>query len=241
MDHEFVIRPGESFSSTLPRVDFRLFPEAVPDSALFRIDHIWAAPEASQTTAEVEAISGTHYWVVDGLWPAGTHLSARINYYGASDSQLDFDLYDGTEAGAAVLYRAHPGAPWTTYPHQVVVAGSLTNGTGYMELDSLLVGEYALGKSGAIASIPGGAAGGSQELVVFPMPASEELHVEVPDGLWADELVLVAADGRMLIRQKATREPVQRVPVAGLPVGAHVLEVRMRDGAILRTPVIIRR
>lgn len=241
MDHEFVIRPGESFSSTLPRVDFRLFPEAVPDSALFRIDHIWAAPEASQTTAEVEAISGTHYWVVDGLWPAGTHLSARINYYGASVSQLDHDLYDATEAGAAVLYRAHPGQPWTTYPHQVVVAGSLTNGTGYMELDSLLQGEYALGKSGAIATVPGGAGDDAEELRVYPVPAWDELQVELPDGFPADELVLVGADGRVLMRQMATREPVQRVRLAGLSPGAHVLEVRSRDGGVLRKPVVVRR
>jgi len=241
MDHEFVIHPGESFSSTLPRVDFRLFPEAVPDSALFRIDHIWAAPEASQTTAEVEAISGTHYWVVDGLWPAGMHLSARINYYGASTSQLDFDLYDATEAGAAVLYRAHPGQPWTTYPHQVVVAGSLTNGTGYMELDSLLPGEYALGKSGAIASISGLDPDGAPELTVFPVPASDELLVEVPAGFKAEELRMIAAVGRELVRQRSTREPIQRMAVSGLPPGAHVLEVRSKEGGLLRKPVVVRR
>ncbi len=238
MDHEFTMRPGESFSSTLPRVDFRVFPETVIDSALFRVDHIWAGPEATLTTAEVEAISGTHYWVVDGLWPEGNHLSARITYYGASESQLDFDLFDATEAGAAVLYRAHPGEPWTTYAHQVVVAGSLTNGTGYMELDTLLKGEYALGRSGAIASVPDPGADG-EGLVVFPVPATDRLHVEVPPGLVAEELLLRDAEGRTLLRQQATRDAVQVMPVAGTCAQGAVLEVRTRTGDILRRPVVL--
>lgn len=241
MDHEFTIRPGESFSSTLPRVDFRLFPENVPDSALFRVDHIWAGPEAAQTTAEVEAVSGTHYWVVDGIWPAGTHLSARINYYGASDAQLDFDLYDVTEAGAAVLYRAHPGEPWTTYPHQVVVAGSLTNGTGYMELDTLLQGEYTLGRSGAIAAVHGPDAWTDGELNVYPVPAVDRLLVELPDGFTPMELVLVSSDGRAWRRQRATREPVQVLSVAAVPAGAYVVELRGQDGTVRRRPVLVGR
>ncbi len=241
MDHEFTIRPGESFSSTLPRVDFRLFPEAIPDSTLFRVDHIWAGPEATQTTAEVEAISSTHYWVVDGIWPAGTQLSARINYYGASDAQLDFDLYDASEAGAAVLYRAHPGEPWTTYPHQVVVAGSLTNGTGYMELDTLLQGEYALGRSGAIASVQGPESADHAELIVYPVPAVDHMLVECADAFAGMELGLIAADGREVLRQRCTREPVQTLAVDGIPSGAYVLELRDGRGGVRRRQVLVGR
>jgi len=235
MDHEFTVRPGESFSSTLPYVDFKLYPDAVPDSALMRIEHIWAGPDNADLGWGIDAISSTHYWIVDGIWPAGLAMHARLYYDGQVATDLDWDLYGPTEAAARLVYRASPSDPWEVYPDVTVTPGGLTDGSGYMLIDPLRKGQYAFANGGAIA---GAAEVERQEdgLRVYPVPATDRITIEVR----GTELVPVMLDicdaqGRHVLRTNAAMNgsTVRTLDVAGLDAGAYSVCARTTEGRVL--------
>ena len=145
MDHEITLVPGVAFSNLLPYVDFRLYATELVDSTLVRIDHMWSGPDQAPLAEDIVAISNTHYWNVDGLWPEGTVLQSRLYYYGQAN-QFDEELIDGNENGIAVLYRATPMDEWVLCPDQEVNAGNLTNGVGSITVSNLQKGQYCFGK-----------------------------------------------------------------------------------------------
>ncbi|MBK8338885.1 MAG: hypothetical protein IPK99_02215 [Flavobacteriales bacterium] len=235
MDHEFTIRPGETFTSTLPRVDFRLFADTLLDSALFRVDHIWSAPDADLLDATVDQISSTHYWVVDGVWPPGTELNARLNYTALSADQLDYDLYYTTEQDAMLLYRPDASSPWSAFPYQTIMTGPLTNRTGYFLVDSLVKGHYAFGKGQFISGVADGTSRSANALRLYPVPAANTVTVEWGGAEDLVDLEVTSADGRVVWRSGEGGPVRDRtvVPVSGWATGTYELVARDDLGAVL--------
>ena len=90
LDFMYTISETEGIQN-LPWVEMRVGCDAMPegDSALVRVEHHWAAPDQGPVEPYVEELSTTHFWVVDGIWPEGTLLDARIQYTGNSADDLD--------------------------------------------------------------------------------------------------------------------------------------------------------
>ena len=123
------------------------------DSALVRVEHHWAAPDQGPVEPYVEELSTTHFWVVDGIWPEGTLLDARIQYTGNSADDLDHELYGNTEANGFLAWRPDASEPWqecTAYEWQ---PGSLANGSGLFRVFDLKKGQYAFAKGDVSAHI----------------------------------------------------------------------------------------
>jgi len=233
MDHEFTIAPGQTFTSYQPRVEFQLFQTNIVDSTLFRVEHIWAAPEAFNTAWGVYAISGTHYWVVDGVWPEGTALNARVFYRGANESELDFDLFSDTEENAVILYRADADDPWRVYEDQTLTAGNLFNGTGNIKIDVLRKGHYAFGKGNVIAGMPeNGPLAGMQ---VLPNPATDRVVLRCPElGGGRHSVELVDLRGTVVRRQavQANGSGTATVDLRGLAGGLYTVLLRDANGML---------
>ena len=89
MDFMYTIDDTEGIQN-LPWVQMRVGCDAMPegDSALVRVEHHWAAPDQGPVGPYVDELSTTHFWVVDGIWPEGTHLDARLQYYGNDSDAL---------------------------------------------------------------------------------------------------------------------------------------------------------
>src|SRR5690606_25967486 len=98
MDFERVVVPGVSFTNLQPRVDFRLYVDQAPNTTFVRMEHIGAAPDQGPLGEGVDEISGTQYWIVDGPWPAGTELHARVTYSALSASSLDHAMLGSIES-----------------------------------------------------------------------------------------------------------------------------------------------
>ena len=99
----------------LPWVGIRAGCDAIlaGDSAIVRVEHHWAPPDVSPVAPYVDELSSTHFWVVDGIWPEGLILDARIQYDGSDSDELDHDLYGMTEADAFLAWRSGAGeAAW---------------------------------------------------------------------------------------------------------------------------------
>ena len=175
LDFMYTITEPEGIQN-LPWVEMRVGCDAMPegDSALVRIEHHWAAPDHEPTEPYVDELSTTHFWVVDGIWPEGTLLDARIQYYGNSPEGLDYELYGDTEANGFLAWRPDASAPWqecTAYEWQ---PGSLANGSGLFRVSNLKKGQYAFAKGDVSVNIPETE---PTALSVWPNPVSETLNI----------------------------------------------------------------
>lgn len=242
MDHEFVIRPGVAFAAQLPWVDFRLDDLVVPDSALVRVEHIWAGPEANNLGAGIGDVSDTHYWRIDGIWPAGLKLDGRVIYDGSGPNDIDFDLYSNTEENAVLAWRATPLDPWTPYPYATITAGNLFNGSGTVDIDTLMKGEYAFANNANVVGVQEQAEGadevGGQVILVFPTPANETITVSLDAAAHRTLFIdLLDAEGRRVQRTQAAANGTfsRRLDVSALSTGTYTLRVSAMDGRVIGT------
>lgn len=243
MDFERTLVPGVAVPQTQPRVDFRLYVDQLPDTALIRFEHIWAAPEAA-LAAGISEVSTTHYWIVDGLWPQGVQLRGRLAYAALSASSLDHDMLGTNESGVMLLYRPDPSMPWEVCADQSVHAGVLTDGSGYIDIGVLRKGQYALGKGTFVGVAEQDAA--AEALMAFPVPVAERLSVEVGKAMQGQLLQATIYNASGGAEFQAYHMAVQGQPlqfdVSRLAAGTYVLQVRTLAGAGLgRAPFVVAR
>jgi hypothetical protein len=237
LDDERLLPPGGTIIGTLPHADFRVYTDNIPDTTLIRVEHIWAGPHQTYLGWGVDEVSANHYWRVDGLWPTGTALRGRIYYYGNDTNDLDHDLVGVNENDLILAYRATPLDPWEPYFDATYFKGSLTNGNGYVQIDTLRRGEYAFANGSAIAGISGVEVDGGG-LWLYPVPANDRITVrgEVSGGrrLWAE---ITALDGRTVRSVPFTAEGPYTTDIAldGMADGLYVLHVRDGEGRRLGT------
>lgn len=163
------------YNQQLPWVNFRLEKEELVDSALVRVEHVWAAPD-NMPGEEVWDIGDRHYWRVDGVFPEEYWLSARIMYDGVTSDDLDYDIVGVTEEDLVLVYRPDPSENFEVYSDYTLLAGNLTSSTGTIKIDVLLPGEYALANGDPSVHVEG-ISPENVAFAVYPNPAEYELTV----------------------------------------------------------------
>ena len=221
LDFMYTITETEGIQN-LPWVEMRVGCDAMPegDSALVRIEHHWAAPDQEPKEPYVDELSTTHFWVVDGIWPEGTLLDARIQYYGNSSEGLDYELYGDTEANGFLAWRPDANAPWqecTAYEWQ---PGSLANGSGLFRVSNLKKGQYAFAKGDVSANITEAE---PTALRIWPNPVSETLNIACSEGVSAFQIF--NAQGQCISNvQETGRGNAWQIDVSRWAKGWYVLE-----------------
>ena len=202
MDLTFAVTQPTNMSN-VPFVDMRLGCDDIAegDSVLVRIEHHWAAADEEPKAAYVDALSGSHFWVVDGTWDDSSSeapvFEARLNYNAISESDLDFDLFGESEEGGFLAWRPHSGSPWVQHPDYSWQPGSLSNGGGVFKISRLWKGQYAFAKGDVSLNVP--ESSNPLTLALSPNPTSQVVRLEdVPQGMdfaWD----ILDAQGRMVI------------------------------------------
>ena len=228
MDLDYWISETSSLQN-LPWVDMRIGCDEVldGDSALVRVEHHWAAPDGApgETPAEfapyMEAISSTHFWTIDGLWPDDLLLDARFTYRGGDEDDLDFDLYGQTEADAFLAWRATPADPWVEYPDYELQMGSAFNGGGVFKVSKLRRGQYAFANGDVSVGVVSPIADHGASPEVYPNPAQDQVQVVWPES--ATRLTVQDASGREVHRMNGTQTGSVTLDVTAWPRGSVVL------------------
>lgn len=152
---------------------------SLKDSANIRVEHHWAGP--SRTGSEPFRISNSRYWRVTGHFPNGFLAEGRLEYSNASNTgNLDADLVSQTEDSLMLVYRKDATEAWREYDwYSKNYLGSSSNGFGRISIQVLIPGEYAFAN--------GVSAFGLDEdhrpdtIIISPNPASDRVHIMVPD------------------------------------------------------------
>lgn len=121
---------------------------SLSDSALIRIEHIYASPDPFSQPVPGFHLSQERFWKVDGIFPPGFDATAIINYNGTTINGgfLDNKLITNGEDSLRVVYRSSAGANW-----QILIdvtqnfQNSHTDKKGLFTINHLKKGEYAFG------------------------------------------------------------------------------------------------
>ncbi|MFN0034207.1 MAG: M1 family metallopeptidase [Saprospiraceae bacterium] len=168
------------------------------DSALFRVEHHFAAPDNAGANPHGYALSN-RYWSVLAAghsFPAGFDAQATLLYDGRGQAdQLDTELFAATspsEDSVLLLYRPGAGHPWQEWPtYTKMTLGSATDKWGQLRPTQLIPGEYTIGKGASTVAIKEPNPLG--KITVAPNPTNGKVNVRA--GKTFENATLVSADG----------------------------------------------
>lgn len=237
-DHTF---DGTTGLLNHPWVDFRIGCNEINegDSALVRIEHVWAAPDNDDLADYVDEISSTHYWRVDGDLPEGIELDGRLMYSGSDpDSDLDYDLVGFNENNIMLVWRPGAGHPWIKYTHYELQAGNTSNGAGAFMIEPLYPGEYAFANGDpdvAVAEL-----NSAKALDAWPIPANEQLTIQW-EASDAASLELMDSKGRLVEQLPLDAVSGQHtLSLDALAAGQYTLVLRNSAGRAIAHQQVIR-
>jgi aminopeptidase N len=204
MDFTYTIHDEEGIQN-LPWVNMRVGCDLMPegDSALVRVEHHWAAPDLGPIEPYVDELSTTHFWIVDGIWPNGILLDARLQYYGNNEEKLDFELLGDTEENGFLAWRPDAGSAWQECLDYEWQPGSLTNGSGLFRVLNLRKGQYAFAKGDVSADVPDMTL--ESDLILWPNPVSDALNLQLSEP--AESIRITDASGRTVWRKQVAAKP----------------------------------
>ena len=227
-DFESTYGTGQTIlNGILPYSDFRLYLDSIPDSTFIRVEHIWAAPDSSLRNDGIYQFPKNHYWHVDGVFAEGAKLRGQINYIGNTIESLDYDLYHGDETNAVLIYRESAKFPWRVYSDFTLVPGSLTNGLGYIKIDTLKKGDYAFAKGDAAVSLMQ-LNSDTKKIKVFPNPTNDFLNVFLPQIENESLQVSIYSEMGQLIQVhqvKQNENGIITMDVKTLPKGNYIMTI----------------
>lgn len=223
-DYEYLVTETEGIQN-LPYVDIRIGVDGITDTALVRVEHVWAAPDDNNLASYITDMSDRHYWNINGVWSPELWLDARISYNANNENSLDWDITGTTEENLMLVWRPDASQPWTIYPDYELQAGNLFNGGGTVRITLLRQGDYALA-NGDVAAAVESLNGAS--LSVYPNPSQGELNFQAKEQGTAKVFSLTGA----LVYEERMSQGNQKIALTNLTNGQYLLVFEGDSGTI---------
>jgi hypothetical protein len=237
-----VIKSTGNQAFTLGKV-FLLVQNKGQDSSLLRVIHNYVAPDAFKNNPKQHKLSNQHYWKLEGIISEGFQSKIRFNYDGTKSisgtySYLDtlLTIVNGDSIG--LFYRKDVSQDW----QWLNKATKITNGvkTGYLELDSLMLGEYTFGNvADTSALFISEQKVVTEQIKVYPNPAKQLLTVDIlTKNNLEYTLQVFTMEGKLLLSKMITGSQ-NRVDISVLSKGSYLLEIKNSGRKILAQPLLI--
>lgn len=211
-DEKKTIKTTGSHNFALARCSLTV--SAIVDSAYVRIEHNYVAPDPIQNNVNNYRLSTERYWNIDGILPSTFVSKARFTYDGRTASTvgptqwLDNLLTPVNGDSIILLYRRDAADDWHEYPYytKFVFGSPTTSKYGYVDVDSLKLGQYAFANGVSqvligVNELPSP----SPEISAYPNPAGDNLTIDWTSENTEPVLVNVYdADGKIMFSQTMT-------------------------------------
>jgi hypothetical protein len=213
-DEVKTIKTTGAFNFTLARCTLTV--NSIIDSAFIRIEHNYVAPDPIQNNPNNYRLSTERYWTIDGILPSTFYSKARFYYDGRTGSTagpnnwLDNGLTLVNGDSIILLYRRNAADDWQEYPYytKFIFGPSATSKYGYVDIDSMKLGQYAFanGVSHVLIGVNELDAP-APEITAYPNPAGNNLTVDWPSDNHEPVLLNVYdADGKVIFSQTMAGE-----------------------------------
>ncbi len=200
---------------TFPETNVTLNVQTVGSTpSIIRIEHNFVAPDPFIQSNPGIVISDYHYWTINGIFTSGLVTKATFLYNGTTSGTagyLDNTLITGTEDSLMILYRQGAGYNWqivSSYTHNP--GASVLDKAGSFIVDTLLIGEYAIGRYDYTVSLNENVGELNSVLTISPNPSNDNFKISFSNtSKYNRELVVFDMGGREIFKtiiQKSQRE-----------------------------------
>ncbi|HBX53303.1 MAG: hypothetical protein A2275_12670 [Bacteroidetes bacterium RIFOXYA12_FULL_35_11] len=145
----------------------------LPDSAFLRIEHNWVAPDGFKTPHPSYTLSPNRYYKVDGILSDGFLAKGKFSYNATPSTQLDHELLINTTDSIVIFFRENSSREWRRT--KFTKTGNAY--VGFLTVDTLYKGEYALATYSWISSLESNTEG-TMHLNVYPNPTDSQVTIE---------------------------------------------------------------
>ncbi|MBC8045270.1 MAG: T9SS type A sorting domain-containing protein [Fimbriimonadaceae bacterium] len=239
----------------LPNTFVTLSPTILSDSAIIYSQQYWVEADNFKTVNHGLHVNSQRYWKFTGLLPDDFHAEATIRYngkLGISDGNQDNEFISTIEDSLVLLYRTDQNDEWEVYPYYSLNdLGPNNDKFGQFELDTFLLGEYAIGMYNAgIADAPADEMFNCiDELTVenisentfslFPNPAQEIVTVQFNGANIFDTIQLIDISGKLISTYLLTGENTFTFSTKDVTTGTYEIKCTSVDNRVIATQKLI--
>ncbi len=241
--HEIkVIKSASNVTWTLGKVFTQIKNKGV-DSSLIRIVHNYVAPDGFKHNPHQHKLSNQHYWRVEGILAQGFKSKIRFNYDGSKNltgtyAYMDtlLTIVNGDSIG--LFFRKDATQEWEWLRNAFKFTSS--NKAGYIEIDSLQLGEYAFGNVADTNALLVMKNSVKRPIVnVFPNPGKQVLYVELEEkpvnGLTCH---IIDMNGRLVLTSDIQSKKAE-LNLHLLVSGTYIIELKDKTGLVYSQKIVV--
>ena len=214
---------------------------SITDSAFVRAEHHWAAPDKFKIQNSKLKISPNRYWKIDGIIPANFKATANLYYDGkTANSDIDHNLIGVSEDSIILLYRKNTAEDWAEYKYYAKKMGSIkTDKYGYMQLDSVFLGEYALAYGDK--NVLGIDEFNIQHSTfnIFPNPASCEIFIQNNSEEKNYSITIFDINGKIIYENKNIYNSVWAIDTENFENGIYMITMESKNKILMNKKLVI--
>lgn len=222
-----IIKSAGNIAASLGKV-FLQVQSAGTDSSMLRLIHNYVAPDPFKYNPLNQKISDQHFWKIEGILSPGFVSKARFNYDGnktnsGAYSYLDTLITIVNGDSVNLFYRENAHDDWSLIQNVTKFSSGLR--TGYIQVDTLKLGEYTFGNYGD-SSLVGVHKNFKNkfEIKVYPNPASQTCTIVFKGGLKPEcTLAVFDIEGKIVL-SKTLNSKQSNLDISGLSKGAYLLK-----------------
>ncbi len=173
------------------------------DSSMLRVAYNFVAPDNFKSNPNNALISNQHYWKIDGILSNGFNARARFSYDGNKNytgiyGYMDTLLTRVNGDSIRLYYRKDAGDDWK--PVVPFYKSVLTQRTGYIEIDTLKLGEYTFANHGDTLAISVKEfSKDGNKISIYPNPAKRHVTIDLKEMQhFYNRVDVISTDGKLV-------------------------------------------
>jgi len=215
------------------------------DSSLIRIVHNYVKPDPFKNNPLNNKLSNQHFWKVEGILSPGFTSKIRFNFDGNKTVGTTYGFLDTLLCivncdSVCLFYRSNAADDWKIVkPFNKVIN---TTKEGFIEIDSLKLGEYAFGNSVDTAFTAIGIHENNlNKLAVnlYPIPAKQKCTLEFdrqPETTY--KIYIYNNEGKLVFKEK-TKETIVSLDISELVNGIYIVNVLKKNEIVFSQKLIV--
>ncbi|PBQ32277.1 hypothetical protein CNR22_11005 [Sphingobacteriaceae bacterium] len=237
-----IIKAIGNLNYTLGKVFLQVQKKGV-DSSLIRIIHNYVKPDPFKYNPLNQKLSDQHFWKVEGIMSQGFVSKARFNYdgnktIGGTYSYMDTLLTSVNADSINLFYRKDAADEWKLLTG--VTKFSSGARSGYIQIDTLKLGEYSFGNHGDSSLV--GIKQHTKEIEsikIYPSPAAHKFTLEFKEYLKKEyQMIILDAEGKIVL-SKSISAKLTSVDINHLSKGLYLVQVSIKGTPVYSNKLVV--
>jgi len=199
------------------------------DTSLIRAIHHYVKPDDFKTNHFHHHLSDQHYWTIEGMLSQGFYAKAKFYFDGfknlsTTNGYMDTLLTRYNTDSIVLFYRKNTNDDWRMV--QYFTKGITSTKSGFIEADTLKLGEYAFGNlADTLTTAVIGIKDNKSNVKVFPNPSKHFVNVELAQKPETETFVeLTDMSGKLLLKQELVNQK-NNIDLSHLARGTYIVSI----------------